>query len=236
MVLAVEQTALTLWGTEVSECKAAFANAAQVARCNDTGMQELLLDHRMPAGSGIYHGLWASNMENSTVYPDNLARLRQLWERGQRQLVVGALTDCQMNTSHCRGPRLGLDARLGWMMRAAEVAMAAGWPEENLVIYVMDELGPEHIHTVWAPMGIAPKARALLPRAKIVACGDGAFEVAQENGGIALRRGGIFEHVDLFVPRMPTYANTSADVLASIRGMNKTIGWYTSGATPQKKS
>lgn len=229
VVLPAEQTTVSLWGTEVSECKGAFANAAHVAPCNDTGMQELLLDHRMPAGSGIYHGMWASNMENSTAYPDNIGRLRSLWERGQRQLVVGALTDCQMNTSHCQGPRLGLTARLGWMMRAADAAMAAGWPQENLMIYVMDELGPEHIHGIWAPMLIAPKARALLPRAKIVACGDGAFSVAQENGGVALRPGGILEDVDLFIPRMPTYANTSADVLASIRSANKTIGWYTSG-------
>lgn len=225
----VESGELTLWGTEVSECKGAFANAKHPAKCNDTGMQELLADHRLPAGSGIYHGMWSSNLGNSTEYPDNVGRLRGLWEQGQRSLIVGALTDCQMNASQCQGPKLGLEARLGWMMHAAAQATAAGWPQQNLYIYVMDELGPENIHGVWGPMGITAKAHALLPHAQIVACGDGAFAVAQENGGRELRAGGVLEHVTLLVPRMPTYANTSEAVLEAIRATRKKVGWYTSG-------
>ena len=68
---------------------------------------------------------------------------------------------------------------------------------------------------------------AAFPGVQVVTCGNDQW---------SLRLGAVpghpvqqFPHVDIFVPRCPLYANTSASALAAVRGAGQRIGCYTSG-------
>ena len=92
--------------------------------------------------------------------------------------------------------------------------------------------------------------KARLPRVQVVVCGNPAFAAVaggqpgnsiipgaplQPSNFSQLEEGGAYEFVDLFIPRMATFVNTSVEVLERIRaskspvGIHRRVGWYTSG-------
>jgi hypothetical protein len=116
------------------------------------------------------------------------------------------------------------------MASRATLFKAAGWEESSLYVYIIDEVNAHAVATFTRNTTLA--IRGLLPRAQIVACGDGAWSAALDQNMSLLRRGGALEFVDVFIPRMATLMNTSAAATAAVRALSKRVGWYTSGNFP----
>ena len=108
------------------------------------------------------------------------------------------------------------------MLTAANFLKQAGWPEENMFVYMLDES-----HAWPAVRNLTMRIKQLLPAAKTVGCGDNAFPFeagtdwpCTKNGPCMnvseLEPGGILEFVDILIPRMATDANQTADHLAAV--------------------
>ena len=71
-----------------------------------------------------------------------------------------------------------------------------------------------------------------LPRAKTIALGDNAFPKPGHSLPLMnmsqLGPGGWLEFVDILIPRISNYANSSA-VVDAIKATGKQVGWYSSG-------
>jgi hypothetical protein len=231
VALSDEVRALSLWGEQVQE----WVFAHPHTRCNDTAYAQLLLDHRIPAATSIYSGVWPSYLnQSSALHPavvvgePGASSLRELWQRGQRALVVGSFCHCTsikgLNATGCM-----LEQRLETMVASANMAKAAGWQEANLYVYLLDETD---VHP-WM-RNVTSRVHALLPRARTVALGDNAFPyegaVPPHLDFSSLEQGGWLEGVDILIPRMPTYANLSETAVRVVREKyGRQVGWYTSG-------
>ena len=195
-------------------------------------VRSLAMTSYIPKASDIYHGPWASyigNKEGRHPVLGNDARA-MLWKGGQRAMVLASFTHCQSGTD-----RAGCDfeVRLNHMVRAAQLFEAAGWTQDSFYVYIIDEVNAHAVQTYARNITLAIKAR--LPRAHIVACGDGAWAVATTPGMVD--RGGALEFVDVFIPRMGTLMNTSQASIDRVKasrngGGGKRVGWYTSGNFP----
>ena len=240
----------TLWGQEVSEFNPAFAHARGDGRAhtvNLTSYAAMMTDHRMPT-SGIYH--------DNYMDISDIAALKALWTAGQRLVIVAAFTDCQSPTvPPYSGSGCNFEKRMTRMVEVANAYKAAGWPEENLYVYMVDEAS---FHAeLWR--NTSKRVKDKLPSAQVVVLGNNAW-IALAGGcvgaanGVAvtcpavdwmppnltqLEAGGAYEYVDLFIPRMATFVNTSKATITAIRmtktsgspvNVNRRVGWYTSGA------
>ena len=238
----------TLWGQEVAEYNPAFAHAEgePTHTVNVSAYAAMMTDHRMPGGSGIYHDNYM-NISDTTA-------LKALWTAGQRLAIVAAFTDCQSPTVPAySGSGCEFAKRLTRMVAVADAYKEAGWPEENLYVYMVDEAS---FHAeLWR--NTSQQVKNKLPKAQVVVLGNNAWValaggcVGAANGAAItcpatdwspanlsqLEAGGAYEYVDLFIPRMATFVKTSATTIATIRktktaggGPNRRVGWYTSGA------
>ena len=219
---------LSLWGEQIAE----WALAHPRTPCNDTAYAELLLDHRIPAATSIYSGPWPSYInQSSPLHPaggPGASSLRELWLRGQRVLVLETFCHCTsikgLNATGCL-----FEQRLEAMVANAKMAKAAGWDESNFYVYLLDETD---VHP-WM-RNVTSRVHALLPQAKTIALGDNAFPyegaVMPHLNFSALEDGGWLEGVDIFIPRMPTYANLTETAVRTVREQyGRQVGWYTSG-------
>eukprot|EP01043_Picozoa_sp_COSAG02_P065041 COSAG02_NODE_9690_length_2139_cov_10.556373_1_plen_492_part_10 len=217
---------LSFWGVEISE----WADAHPGRPCNDSKFTDLLLDHRVPSGSGIYHGMWGSYAGDSgggASHPDHyIDGLKNLWERGQRAIVLEGLTDCQggLNKTGCE-----LDYRISQVKALAARATAQGWSEENLFVYIFDEVGPSSVNAVGRIL--SSRIKAVCANCQVVACGSAVFHMLAADPTVYEKgQGGALELVDVFIPRLADYANASKTLLATLRAAGKKVGWYVSGA------
>ena len=217
---------LSFWGVEISE----WAGAHPGRPCNDSKFTDLLLDHRLPSASGIYHGMWSSYGSDSgggASHPDHYpSGLNDLWERGQRAVVLEGLTDCQggLNKIGCM-----LEYRIAQVKALAARATAQGWSQENLFVYIFDEVGPSSVNAVGRIL--SSRVKAVCPKCQVVACGSAVFNMLAADPTVYEKgHGGALELVDVFIPRLADYANASKTLLATLRAAGKRVGWYVSGA------
>ena len=145
-VMIPHEQPLTLWGEEASEVEAAFAHSVDPPKppkvpnpmghlyANTSAYIELMLDHKMPGGTGIYHGMYMPTTHN--LSQADVAALAELWARGQRMAVIETFTDCQ-SPERVATHACNLAGRLDAMVMTAQAFKSAGWPEENLFVYVL---------------------------------------------------------------------------------------------------
>lgn len=231
VTLPDEVSALSLWGTQIDEWDRAFSHmrGSGPVPCNDSSFAELLLDHRMPAATSIYKGVWPSFINQTSALHPTPGSLEALWQRGQRAIVLQSFCDC----THIDGfSRRGCEyeERVSEMMRTAQLLTAAGWAEDAFYVYLLDENDAHE--TV---RNVSQHVKQLLPRATTVVLGDNAFP----REGITypgiymnlsqLEPGGWLEFVDLFIPRVATYAANLTGSVAAVKAKGRRVGWYSSG-------
>ena len=61
---------------------------------SSSAFAELLIDHRIPAATSIYKGPWPSYINQTSALHPSRGSFRELWERGQRVMVIQAFCDC----------------------------------------------------------------------------------------------------------------------------------------------
>ena len=234
---------LSLWCAQDTESQLAFGHTVSrspSAAVNLSAFAELLSNHRLPAATCIYEGVWAAYLNRTQPAGQQPLPLpaaeavKGLWARGQRMLVIATFKKCHaaLNASGC-----SWQERMSQMMAAATFLQQAGWPQECMYVYMLDEA---HAHA--ALRTISQRVKKLLPKAQTVVTGDNAFPFDLQNrctgpdlpsqrcmSTADLESGGLLEFIDWFIPRTSTYANQTASHLAAIRVKGKKIGWYTSG-------
>jgi hypothetical protein len=219
---------LSLWGTQINEWDLAFSHVrgAPPEPCNDSAFAELLLDHRIPAATSIYQAVWPSYLNQTSALHPHTGSLRELWERGQRTMVIMAFCDC----THIDGfARRGCnyEQRVAAMMETARALKQAGWAESSMYVYLLDETDVHNTTRI-----VSQRVKQLLPQAKTIVLGDNAFPKPDHSLPLMnmsqLQPGGWLEFVDILIPRISNYANSSA-VVRAIQATGRQVGWYSSG-------
>jgi hypothetical protein len=174
--------------------------------------------------------MWSSYAEDSgggSSHPDHYTDgLKNLWDRGQRAIVLEGLTDCQggLNKTGCE-----LEYRISQVKALAARATAQGWSEENLFVYIFDEVGSSSVNAVGRIL--SSRVKSVCAKCQVVACGSAVFSMLAADPTVYEKgRGGALELVDVFIPRLADYANASKLLLATLRAAGKRVGWYVSGA------
>jgi hypothetical protein len=221
--LPVAQSLPSIWGWDdhrygVFYCKHKVPHYCTVEETQP--MIDFFVEHRVPLNSMYFGNV---GLQNSVLSPAaNTSLLAQLWERGQRWWVLSV-------DSHPSNTSTAISQLVNATAAAIEATTEAGWPLENTIVYIGDEIGGPLLEGL-AAQSAAIKAR--WPEVKVVTCGRNQWARRirhTEWPWLPQDPMDNFSAVDIFVPYTIGYENTSEATREAVRRAGQKVGWYTSG-------